>query len=63
MSRFKVRTYPDLYICDPEKNTLCKKTNCGDLCLCTANLDYAKRPLHKVTDKEYEKIWKKLKES
>ena len=31
-----------LYICDPDKNTECKKTGCGKECKMTANIKYAK---------------------
>lgn len=34
-----------LYICDPNKNTQCEKTECienGGCCKCTTNIDYAK---------------------
>lgn len=39
------------YVCDPEKNVNCKKTNChlnGGPCKHTANINYAKQPVEKV---------------
>lgn len=40
------------YVCDPEKNTVCKKTNChlnGGPCTHTKFLEYAKQPVEKAT--------------
>ena len=31
-----------LYVCDPEKNTACKKTGCGTYCTRTRELEFAK---------------------
>lgn len=31
-----------LFVCDPERNTECKKTNCGE-CQMTSNIEFAKR--------------------
>lgn len=41
-----------LYLCDPEKNVTCKKTNCyvnGGPCKSTDKLNFAKQPLTTVT--------------
>lgn len=40
-----------LYLCDPQKNKLCKKTSCyinGGPCKATKNLEYAKQPVEEV---------------
>ena len=40
------------YVCDPEKNTACKKTNChinGGPCTRTTHLEFAKQPVEKAT--------------
>ena len=39
------------YLCDPEKNTACKKTGChinGGPCSCTTHIEYAKQPVKTV---------------
>ena len=39
------------FVCDPNKNTVCKKTNChlnGGPCTHTTELDYAKQPVERV---------------
>lgn len=40
------------YVCDPEKNTACRKTNChinGGPCTHTKHLEFAKQPIEKAT--------------
>lgn len=40
------------YVCDPEKNTACKKTHCfinGGPCEHTKHLEFAKQPVEKAT--------------
>ncbi|MGA4517405.1 hypothetical protein ACPA0F_09060 [Solibacillus silvestris] len=32
-----------LYVCDPELNTECRKTHCGEECTMTKEMIYAKR--------------------
>lgn len=34
--------FKKLYVCDPEKNTECKKTGCQTLCKNTLNQEFAK---------------------
>ena len=34
---------PGIYLCDPEKNTECRKTACQDLCFYTKKRKYAKQ--------------------
>lgn len=39
------------YVCDPAKNTACRKTNChinGGPCIHTTKLEFAKQPVEKV---------------
>lgn len=31
-----------LYVCDPQKNTLCNKRNCGNPCTMTSHKEFAK---------------------
>ena len=34
--------YSGLYVCDPQKNTLCNKRNCGNPCTMTSHKEFAK---------------------
>ena len=34
--------YSGLYVCDPQKNTLCNKRNCGTPCTMTSHKEFAK---------------------
>ena len=34
--------YSGLYVCDPQKNTLCNKRNCGNPCTMTRHKEFAK---------------------
>lgn len=48
MSEPEMKVY---YVCDPDKNTVCRKTNChlnGGPCIHTTKLDYAKQPVERV---------------
>lgn len=48
MSEPETKVY---YVCDPDKNTVCRKTNChliGGPCIHTTKLDYAKQPVERV---------------
>jgi hypothetical protein len=58
-----------LYLCDPDKNPECKKTNCflnGGGCKSTFDLNKAKQPLttvtlgFNVTKEEFEEITKEV---
>ncbi len=57
--------YLNLYMCDPEKNKDCEKTDCyknGGPCFATWNREYAEEPVKIILNQEmYEQIEKELK--